>query len=135
MSQLIQELKSEHLQISDLLLQVKEIGINNDQAQKLILSAKKMLLAHLNKEDQFLYPVLRGEAENDESLKTMLDKYAADMESISSEAMIFFALYEKGGNTTENFEKDCTNIIKALSKRIAKEETVLYKAYNRILGE
>ena len=73
MSQLIQEFKSEQLQISDLLLQAREVGVGNQQGRDLILSAKKMLLALLNKEDQYLYPVLREAAENDESLKSTPD--------------------------------------------------------------
>lgn len=134
MTQLIDDLKSEHLQISDLLLKVSEIGIENPQTQDMMLSAKKMLLAHLNKEDRLLYPVLQEAAESDESLKSTLDKYAQDMENISSDVMIFFSLYENGDNTFENFKKDCNNIIKALTKRITKEEMVLYKAYDQIKG-
>ncbi len=134
MSQLIQEFKSEHLQISDLLLKAREVGIGNPQDWDLILSAKKMLLAHLNKEDQYLYPVLREAAESDESLKSTLTDYALDMDKISYDVMAFFSLYETGENTTEHFQQDCNNIIKALSKRITKEEAVLYKTYDKIKG-
>ena len=132
MSALIQELKSEHVQISDLLVKARDIGINNPQGKELILSAKKMLLAHLNKEDRSLYPVLREAAESDQSLKETLSEYALDMDKISGDVMAFFSLYEAGDNTAENFQSDCKNIIGALSKRIAKEETVLYKAYDQI---
>ncbi|WP_257291959.1 hemerythrin domain-containing protein [Endozoicomonas sp. ONNA1] len=134
MSQLIEEFKNEHLQISDLLLQAREVGIGNQQGQDLILSAKKMLLAHLNKEDKYLYPVLREAAENDESLKSTLTDYALDMDKISAEVMIFFSLYENNDNTIENFQQDCNNILRALSKRITKEEAVLYKTYDKIKG-
>lgn len=134
MSQLIQEFKSEHLQISDLLLQAREVGVGNQQGRDLIFSAKKMLLAHLNKEDQYLYPVLREAAENDESLKSTLTDYALDMDKISADVMVFFTLYESGDNTVEHFQQDCNNIIKALSKRITKEEAVLYKTYDKIKG-
>ncbi|WP_257295808.1 hemerythrin domain-containing protein [Endozoicomonas sp. YOMI1] len=134
MSQLIQEFKSEHLQISDLLLQAREVGVDNPQGRDLILSAKKMLLAHLNKEDKYLYPVLREAAENDDSLKSTLTDYALDMDKISTDVMVFFTLYENGDNTNENFQQDCNNIIKALSKRISKEEAVLYKTYDKIKG-
>lgn len=134
MSKLIQEFKSEHLQISDLLLKAREIGVDNQEGRDLIISAKKMLLAHLNKEDRYLYPVLREAAESDESLKSTLTDYALDMDKISSDVMAFFALYETGENTDQNFRMDCNNIMNALSKRIAKEETVLYKTYDRIKG-
>lgn len=134
MSQLIQEFKSEHVQISDLLLQAREVGVGNQQGRDLILSAKKMLLAHLNKEDKYLYPVLREAAENDNSLKSTLTDYALDMDKISADVMVFFTLYENGDNTHENFQQDCKSIIKALSKRITKEEAVLYKTYDKIKG-
>ncbi|WP_448217387.1 hemerythrin domain-containing protein [Endozoicomonas sp. 2B-B] len=134
MSQLIEEFKSEHVQISDLLLQARDIGIGNQKGRDLILSAKKILLAHLNKEDRLLYPVLREAAENDESLKSTLTDYALDMDKISAKVMVFFNLYENGDNTIENFQQDCNNIIRALSKRISKEEAVLYKTYDKIKG-
>ncbi|WP_299725886.1 hemerythrin domain-containing protein [uncultured Endozoicomonas sp.] len=132
MSQLIQEFKNEHLQISDLLVQASAIGVENPQAKDLLFSAKKLLLAHLNKEDQHLYPVLREAAEKDDSLRSTLTDYALDMDKISTDVMAFFSLYESGENTAANFQSDCKNILTALSKRIAKEEAVLYKTYDKI---
>lgn len=132
MPPLIQELINEHAKISELFLKARDSGLDTKQGRDLILSAKKMLLAHLNKEDQYLYPVLREAAKNDETLRAILSDYALDMEKISADIMLFFTMYEGGGNTLENFQKDCNNCIRALSKRIAKEESVLYKAYNKI---
>ena len=129
---LIDELRNEHEQISLLLLQAKTEGVGTQKGQDLVLSAKKMLLAHLNKEDRYLYPVLRTAAESDENLRQTLDDYALDMEKITKDVMVFFSMYEAGNNTLENFKTDCNNIIKALSKRITKEEAVLYKAYQQL---
>ncbi len=132
MSTLVEEFKSEHLQISDLLLKAREEGVSSQKGKGLILSAKKLLLAHLNKEDQYLYPVLREAAQKNENLQSTLTDYALDMDKISADVMAFFSLYESTDNTAENFQKDCNNLIKALSKRIAKEEAVLYKTYDQI---
>ena len=132
MSQLIQAFKQEHLHISDLLLKVRELGVQSQEGKDLVLSAKKMLLAHLNKEDRFLYPVLRAAAEQDDNLKKELTDYALDMDKTTADVMTFFMLYESGENTAENFKTDCDKIITALTKRITKEETVLYKAYEKI---
>ena len=132
MTALIDEFRGEHAQISDLLLKAKDMGVSSQQGRDCIFSAKKMLLAHLNKEDRFLYPTLRKAAETDDSLQKTLDSYAKDMENISADVMVFFELYESGENRDENFRKDCDNIIKALSKRIAKEEAVLYKQYDKV---
>lgn len=135
MTQLIEEFKAEHTQISDLLLQAQQHGIDNPSAKKLILSAKKMLLAHLNKEDRYLYPVLRKAAENNPTLQSTLTDYALDMDKISLEVMAFFDLYEDGNNNEENFQLDCNRIIQELSKRIMKEEAVLYYTYDEIMTE
>lgn len=135
MTQLIEEFKAEHTQISDLLLQAQQHGIDNPNAKKLILSAKKMLLAHLNKEDRYLYPMLRKAAENNPTLQSTLTDYALDMDKISLEVMAFFDLYEDGNNNEENFQLDCNRIIQALSKRIMKEEAVLYYTYDEIMTE
>lgn len=131
MSKLIQDFKDEHLQISDLLLKARNIGEDNPQCRALLLSAKKMLLAHLNKEDRYLYPVLKEAAKTDSSLASTLQSYAQDMDKISTDVMTFFNTYEDGDHTAENFQSDYKNIIIALSKRIAMEETVLYKAYDQ----
>lgn len=131
MSQLIQEFKKEHLRISDLLLKARNIGVDNPQCRELLLSAKKMLLTHLNREDRYLYPVLKEAANTDAGLKSILEDYAQDMDKISTDVMAFFSLYESDDHTAENFQADCKNIITALSKRIATEETVLYKAYDQ----
>ncbi|MBO9482964.1 hemerythrin domain-containing protein [Salinisphaera sp. G21_0] len=135
MSMLIRELKHEHLQISDLLVKARAEGVASEAGRELVLSAKKMLLAHLNKEDRYLYPPLREAAAKDESLKSMLSDYALDMDKISVDVMAFFNLYESTDQTSESFHSDCDNIIKALCKRIAKEETVLYKIYDQIYDQ
>lgn len=129
---LIDELRSEHEQISLMLLQAKSEGVGTQEGRDLMMSAKKLLLGHLNKEDRYLYPVLRAAAEKDEGLKNTLAAYAQDMENISSDVMLFFSMYESGSNTMENFQTDCNNIIKELSKRITKEEAVLYKQYQNL---
>ena len=62
MSALIEELKREHAKIIAMLNEVKELGILSKEGQSRLMSAKKSLLAHLKKEDEQLYPVLRKEA-------------------------------------------------------------------------
>jgi len=83
MSKLINDLKEEHSKILDVLNEVRTIGINKPEAQELLLSAKQALLAHLEKEDEELYPALRKEAENNFELKKDLINFARDMELIT----------------------------------------------------
>lgn len=108
MSQLIREFKSEHVQISDLLLQAREVGVDNQQGRNLILSAKKMLLAHLNKEDKYLYPVLREAAQSDDSLKSTLTDYALDMDKISADVMVFSPCMKMVIIPTKTFNRTAT---------------------------
>ncbi len=69
MSALIEEFKREHAKIFDMLNEVKELGILSKEGQARLMFIKAHLLAHLKKEDEKLYPVLRKEAEDNERLK------------------------------------------------------------------
>ena len=130
MSAFIDELKGEHLAISDCLLKAVQVGIESKQGKGLIISAKQRLLDHLAKEDKLLYPTLRKAAKNDPKIQKIYDRYAREMEEISESVLVFFTLYESEQSNNDNFQSDCNNIINALSKRIAREEAVLYKIYD-----
>ena len=131
MSGLITELKYEHSQIADTLRGVLELGINSEEGKKLLFSAKSYLLAHLEKEDTKLYPVLWKAAQNNTDLKRILDVYANDMDSISKMALEFFNKYASGGDALL-FALDYKELYKELNTRIMKEETVIYKKYDEI---
>lgn len=133
MSKLVDELKKEHSEIAGLLGKVNSLGITTPEAQKLLLSAKQSLLAHLSKEDKFLYPVLRKEAESNEGLKRTLDVFAQDLESISQVALDFFEKYAQGGSGFE-FGKDFGRLFSNLSTRIMKEEKILYQKFDDIIN-
>jgi len=132
MSNLVEELKQEHKVITDVLSKVNSLGIASPEGQKLLLDAKNGLLAHLNKEDRQLYPVLRREAEKEIELKNILDNFAKDMEGISKMALDFFEKYKDGGSGFE-FGKDFGRLFSSLSMRILKEEKILYAKYNEIM--
>lgn len=131
MSKLVDELKKEHLKIAEILGEVNSLGITTPEAQKLLLSAKQGLLSHLSKEDKFLYPVLRREAESNEGLKRTLEIFAKDMEGISKVALEFFEKYAQGGSGFE-FGKDFGRLFSNLSTRIMKEEKILYQKFDDI---
>ena len=125
MSNLVEELKSDHAVIAETLNKVKNLGITSEEGQNILLAAKNGLLAHLRKEDEQLYPVLNNAAESNAALKQTLDMFAKDMEVISKAALDFFDKYSTGGSGVE-FAKDFGRLFATLSQRISKEENILY---------
>ncbi len=131
MSALIEEFKREHAKIFDMLNEVKELGILSKEGQAKLMFIKAHLLAHLKKEDEKLYPVLRKEAEDNERLKNTLDLFAMDMEKVSSVVQRFFDKYSEG-EIDENFSINFESLFAALSARIRNEEDALYKEYEGV---
>ncbi len=131
MSALIEEFKREHAEIIAMLNEVKELGILSKEGQARLMSAKAHLLAHLKKEDERLYPVLRKEAERNKNLKKEVDMFAIDPEYVSRVVSEFFEKYS-GGEIDENFSINFESLLAALSTRIRNEEEALYEEYEAI---
>lgn len=131
MSQLIEELKIDHTAIVNVLDEISKLGISSKEGQRKLLDAKQGLLAHLKKEDDQLYPVLKSAAEKNPALKQTLEIFAKDMAGISTAAIDFFGKYSSGGSGLE-FAKDIGNLFTTLKSRIRKEEDILYKEYDRL---
>jgi len=131
MSKLIEELKKEHVVISEIFNKIKELGITSKEGQNTLLTAKTGLLAHLKKEDAQLYPVLNKAAARDSNLKRTLDLFAKDMDEISKIAFDFFNKYAKGGSGLE-FAKDFGKLYATFTQRIRKEENTIYAKYDEL---
>ena len=129
MSKLTDELKIEHNAITETLQEVNRLGIWSKEGQDMLMAAKNCLLAHLEKEDEHMYPLLRNAAEGDTDLRQTLDFYAANMDEISKVALDFFEKYSSGGSGIE-FGKDFGELYTTLSLRIAKEEAAIYKKFD-----
>jgi len=128
MTILIEELKKEHSEIVAALNEVKKLGILSKEGQDKLMSVQTSLLAHLEMEDDQLYPRLRKEAEHNKDLKNTLDLFEMDMENVSTIVREFFDKYSEefsGEELPEDFE----NLFAALSKRISNEEASLYEEY------
>ncbi len=128
MTILIEELKKEHSEIVAALNEVKKLGILSKEGQDKLMSVQTSLLAHLEMEDDQLYPVLYKEAEHNNNLKDTLDLFEMDMENVSTIVREFFDKYSEefsGKELPEDFE----NLLAALSKRISNEEESLYEEY------
>jgi hypothetical protein len=131
MTDLIEELKEEHKILLDILNQVKALGISSKSGQEKLLSAKDLLISHINKEDERYYPAFTRAAANNKELKIMLDYFVKDMEVVSKHAMDLFSKYSRGGDEAE-FAGDLKLLYMTLKDRIRIEEETLFKKFNQI---
>ena len=128
MTILIEELKKEHSEIVAALNEVKKLGILSKEGQDKLISVQTSLLAHLEMEDDRLYPVLRKEAVHNKVLKNTLDLFEMDMENVSTIVREFFDKYSEEFSGKE-LQEDFENLLAALNKRISNEEESLYEEY------
>src|SRR5512143_2009933 len=131
MTNLIEELKNEHKIILDILNQVKTLGITSKIGQEKLLSARDLLISHMNKEDEKYYPAFTRAAANNKDLKVMLDYFVKDMEVVSKKAIDLFNKYSQGGDEAE-FAGDFKLLYMTLKDRIRIEEETLFKKFNQI---
>ncbi|GFO53293.1 hypothetical protein GMSM_03000 [Geomonas sp. Red276] len=133
MAKLIDDLKKDHLQITSLLDRLKDRGVSNEEAHKILLTAQASLLAHLKKEDLQLYPVLNAAAEKNPALKRTVDFYAKDMDEITRQAGEFFRIYSRNDAKVDiEFAKAFGNLFATISRRLRSEENMLYKEYEKL---
>ncbi|NOZ06836.1 MAG: hemerythrin domain-containing protein [Chloroflexi bacterium] len=132
MSRLIRELKAEHLTIIATLAKVSEYGINTPEGKECLSSARGVLLAHLQKEDERLYPPLQKIAVTDRSLRGTLRIMAKDTEEITAEAVRFFDKYANGGAGVA-FAKDYGTLVSRLRLRVRREENTLFAKYAELV--
>ncbi|EGG99426.1 hypothetical protein imdm_1111 [gamma proteobacterium IMCC2047] len=90
---LTDELQREHSEITSTLRQILTLGVNSEEGMRLLNKTKLCLLAHLEKEDSRLYPILWQTAEFDSALKETLTLYANEISKTSTASLKFFARY------------------------------------------
>ena len=122
----------EHRAIQRLLDEALYEGIGSARCKAKLFKAKELILSHLKKEDELLYPELTKH-----HFSELADDYATNMLSISKEALEFFDKFEKGEyeNQIMAFAKALGNIIGVLGHRIQTEEIHLYKRYLMCVDE
>lgn len=131
MSSLIERLKQDHVGIVSALEHVKDAGIGSEDGKQTLFSVKAHLIAHLHREDDELYPVLKRAGELDVNLKRTIDIFAKDMEIVSSLALGFFDKHSQGSSGLD-LARDFNKLYTILKTRIRKEEDILYLAYTQV---
>jgi hemerythrin-like domain-containing protein len=159
MENLVRQLKEEHNDIIDTLMRVKVLKVCSDDGQRVLMNAKDMLLEHLRKEDEDLYPMLRRAAAGDDSLAEKLKEFDDDMAKVSRHAFEFFEKYSAdtadvdGPKATPSFcerlkkllrrdevspesefLRDFESLYDTLMERVRKEENIIYTAYDRVVA-
>ena len=142
MSQLVEELRSDHIALKQALKQAANIKVPAIDRVAVLGQIKTALLDHLDKENRELYPALRVAAECDLSLLRTMRTFAEDMEAITKQAMEFFETYHDPTRVAEQlnnnvyyliqFGGDLERLVSLLGLRIGREERILYPAYDRI---
>ena len=125
---LIHTLKAEHDEIKSLFNEVKMLGIENPEGQEKFAKTKSLLLAHLKKEDEQLYPALQTLVTE----KKIADDFQEEMQKISESAADFFQRYENPELVDRRqFSLDLGHFLGILNARIRKEEVTLYPKYEK----
>ena len=131
MSSFIEELKKEHKAVLEIFSQLHRLGITSDAVFEKLLRTKDMLLRHLKKEDDLLYPKLQAAAEDDHKLKSKLEFFAEDTTIVTNYAFQFYNDLANG-TSVSNLAKELGELTAILKMRILKEENILFPEYEKI---
>ncbi|MBE9528333.1 MAG: hemerythrin domain-containing protein [Proteobacteria bacterium] len=128
MSLLIDELKKEHGSILDVLDEIKEVDMASPEVWEKFKSIQLGLIEHLQKEDEFIYPVLREAASDRVELRRLLDSVDEDMAAITTKVQDFFEKYPTEA-TGPQFKEEVDELIATLRNRILNVENLLFIEY------
>ncbi len=127
MSLLIQILVDEHQRLRKCFDELQKLGAASEDGKSKLKETKYLLIEHLKKEDDGLYPELEKYS-NDPA---MAKSFGTEMKGISAQALSFFNKYINGGSGLE-FAKELGGIIGAIKNRISREENILFTEYEKI---
>lgn len=128
MSDLISTLKQEHAELQRLLAEAKQHGISSGQGLIALAKAKRLLLTHLMKEDQELYPALKQL----EAGRHIANSYADEMQQVSQDVLRFFQTLEARPDDRA-LPSEFGRLLGVLGGRIRKEESILYAKYEQLV--
>ncbi len=134
MSTLIDQLKSEHQEIALALTEVKKSGIITNDGHIKLITIKEMILKHLQKENEELYPFLNLHAKNNKILRNNMQVLSVEMKTIIEKLARFYQKYEESGFSPE-FNMEFGNLFNLIIQRFSKEEKVLYAEYLKIMNQ
>jgi len=132
MSELVDNLKAEHVNITSILASVVELGPHTKEGYQRLMAAKMSLILHLKREDTDLYPILITAAEDDPEFQEILCSFEEEIQAVTAQALAFFEKHESQSNE-RHFTEDFNKLLHVLTQRIEKEESVIYEYYNKFI--
>jgi hemerythrin-like domain-containing protein len=126
---LVNRLKKEHTVILKTLGKMEDIGIFNKDSFKLLITSRKMLEAHLNTEDDQLYPLLKSKYADNEPMLKMIQGFINEMAEATLFIENFYEKYHSPDSNDNEFRLDFMEVLSLLSKRIEKEENELFALF------
>ncbi len=117
----------ENVKTIEILINKNNIENDSFEISKNINLLIGVLKVHLQSEDNFLYPQLLKD--DDDNLKDMAKHYINEMGNISTEFEKYRAQFNtktKINDNIENFKNHTAEIIKVLKNRLDKEDKYLY---------
>jgi len=130
-SEFIEELRKEHTEIRDSLLQISNMDLFSEEARSRLIEVRDLLVEHLQKEDQEMYPRLKEASLEDEHFQDILNYLEGEIKLISQFVFIFFDKYSKKSSPA-GIEREFNLISSTLIKRIEKEEEFFFPKYERM---
>ena len=91
---------------------------------------QKSLLAHLNKEYEKLYPLLRDAAKSNRKLQEKINVFDENIGAVSNAAFDFFGNYPT--KARGQLAKEIEWLIETLTWRMQKEEAILFTMYDNL---
>ena len=131
MTPLVEQLKIEHEALLNNFQDVLKTGVAKPAGIQKLMATKLLLLRHLRREENEMYPVLQRGAATNEALRTMLDDLAAEYEELARHLMDFFERYENGGEGLQ-FARELGKLQGMLSSRIRREENRVYPVFEKL---
>jgi len=127
------KLIDEHKQMLHFFEEIQKIGLSSEQKFDLLIKIKDLLLNHLKKEDNYLYPPLTDKAKSDAFLQIKLKTFGSEMDNITAWVNDFYEKYTSPADLSKpSYPKDIAYFLFTLKNRIMKEEISIYKAYDEL---
>lgn len=131
MRRLTDILRAEHAAILKHIEAVQRMGLASREAFEALRKSKTLIVSHLQKEERELYPPILASAD----LGEIGSGFSAEMIRLSQVIIRFFEKHERTGGSDPSLAAELERIIGLLYARIAREENVLYPAYERLVPE
>lgn len=128
---LIKQLKREHVYIRDKFTKANELGIGTDKGYAEAWGARNVLISHLLKEDELLYPALLRAAENNDELQYVLVTFDNEIKDVGRLINEFYSGYTVKTDSPSMADKFIF-AFERLKSRMKSEEDFLFNEFLKL---